>query len=272
MKESNAASKQLAKKLGGNVPGHAILLFLSHRDDDNAFSPFRFFPGNKNRNRLCLLFCCPLVYWLCQEQEKIKLALAGNKIQRRVCSAGLGGTYVVFLGAVVVGSTILNPGLFPFLAAGGNFLVFAVLQTLKVIWPTQKDFLLYCGEHNPDGVPILSPEPEQKLPKWKRMITAIFAIYFLVWVISVSFFWAFASDIRSGNEKPTATQTESLTDHGYTVYIRPDQKRRVKLLERCFAIGIPSVFVIGGLLHFVLGVKVFSNPSQKMESVDNQKT
>jgi hypothetical protein len=163
-----------------------------------------------------------------------------------------------FLGAVLPGTTVFNPNLFPWLAAGGGILVYGVLNALKVCHQTEDEFLRHCGTHPPmEQVPLPEPtKPSQ--PKWKRVVMGAFRVYFFaVWIAGVTFFWKFNAAYASGSQQPTATQTEKLTNHGKAVYITPEQKRTVKLFERSLTFGIPSVFVIAALLHFIVGVKLF---------------
>jgi hypothetical protein len=172
-----------------------------------------------------------------------------------VC-AGLG---VYFLGAALPGTTVFNPNLFPWLSAGGGILLFGVLSALKVCQATSEEFFRHCGvHHHVDPAPSLVSAKLQ-LPAWKKIVTGAFSAYFLaVWIAGVGFFWKFNAAFASGSKQPTATQTEKLTNHGRAVYITSEQKRIVNLLERSMMFGIPSVFVIGALLHFVIGVKIFS--------------
>jgi len=162
-----------------------------------------------------------------------------------------------FLGAALPGTTIFNPNLFPWLAAGGGILVFGVLSALNVVQQSEEEFLRHCGE----GRPVESPPPPSgpQLPGWKRVIAGAFGIYFLaVWIVAVGFFWKFNSAYSHGSQQPTTAQTEKLSNHGHTVYITPEEKQMVDLLKLALMPGIPSIFVMGAILHFVVGVKVFS--------------
>jgi hypothetical protein len=50
-----------------------------------------------------------------------------------------------------------------------------------------------------------------------------------------------------------------MTEHGKTVYVSPAEKRLVDLSETGMMVGIPSVFVLGFVVHFLLGVKLVDN-------------
>lgn len=176
----------------------------------------------------------------------------------------LAALVVYFLGAAMPDTTVLNPDLFPFLAAGGGILLFGVLGALKICHKTEEEFLRHCGADR-HVEPAVSPVAwKQQLPRWKRIVVGAFGAYFLIiWIAGVGFFWKFNAAFASGSKQATATQTEPLTNHGHTVFITPKQKRIVKLLERSMMFGMPSVFVIGALLHFVIGIKVFSREKEE---------
>src|SRR5581483_3292009 len=165
---------------------------------------------------------------------------------------GSAALILFFLGAVLPGTSIFNPNLFPWLAAGGNFLVFAVLGALNVTTHSKKRFLAQCGQYT---VPEPPAPPMPMVPRWKRVLGTIFAIYFMAaWVSGVAFFWKFNSAMAHGSAQPTATQTEKLNDHGHSAYITPREKLVVKRFELAFLIGIPSAMVFGLVLRFVAGV------------------
>ena len=162
-----------------------------------------------------------------------------------------------FLGAVLPGTTIGNPGIFPWLCAGGGIITFAVLSGLNVVQQTDAKFEAHCGEKKVVE-PAPTPPAGPTVPAWKRILITAFQLYFLaVWIGGVGFFWKYNSAMSRGSAQPTATQTERLTDHGHTVYITPQDRKQVDLLQLALVIGIPSIFVIGGILHFGLGAKVF---------------
>jgi len=58
---------------------------------------------------------------------------------------------------------------------------------------------------------------------------------------------------------PTATQSEPLTDHGKTVYVTSAEKQRIHYFQLASSVGIPLILVSAVILHFVVGVKLFSN-------------
>jgi hypothetical protein len=138
-----------------------------------------------------------------------------------------------------------------------------VLSALNVVQQSEEEFQRHCGEGKPVE-PSPPPPSNSQLPKWKRAVASVFGIYFLaLWIVGVGFFWKFNSAYSHGSPQPTATQTEMLTNHGHSVYITPEEKQMVKRLQLALMPGIPSVFLIGAVLHFVVGVKVFSKEKDK---------
>ncbi|HTA29514.1 MAG TPA: hypothetical protein VK731_03475 [Candidatus Cybelea sp.] len=169
---------------------------------------------------------------------------------------------IFFFGAILPGHSPFNPAVFPWFAAGANFLVYAVLNGLKVVNDSNAAFLQNCGEHRSLAPPEPPPPSRPAQRSWKQILAAVYGIYFLiVWLLGLSFFWRFNLAFSHGSPKPTATQTEKLINHSHTVYITPDEKRMVHLLELSMMCGIPSAMALGVFLHFIVGVKIFDNKS-----------
>jgi hypothetical protein len=163
-----------------------------------------------------------------------------------------------FFGASLPGTTILNPDRFPWFAGGGGVLVFGVLSALNVVQSSEADFQRLCGGTKSEEAITTGP-PGAQLPKWKRILAGAFSVYFLVvWILATGYFWQFNSAFSHGSPQPTATQNEKLTNHGHTVYITLQEKRWTDRFELALMPGIPSVFFLAAILHFVVGIKVFS--------------
>jgi hypothetical protein len=162
-----------------------------------------------------------------------------------------------FFGAVLatrVSSSLFNPNLFPWCAAGAGLFLFHNLSGLNIVYKSEEQFLRHCGEGQLEEAPQGPP-----LPLWKQVLITGFCAYFLlVWIIMIGFLWKSGAAYNDGSPVPTATQTEALTSHGHTVYITPGEKRVLSRLEHAAPIGIVSVFVIGVPLLFVLDLKVSS--------------
>ncbi len=69
---------------------------------------------------------------------------------------------------------------------------------------------------------------------------------------------------QHGSPTPTATQTAPVKDHGTVVYVTPEEKTQVALLEQG-QVGIPIAIGLALFAHFVLGVKVISNLPTRAE-------
>jgi ABC-type Na+ efflux pump permease subunit len=154
------------------------------------------------------------------------------------------------------GRSPFNPRFFPWFAAAGFILVFAVLNGLGVVSQSEKEFQQHCG---PVPRARVSPPVRPRLRCWKRRVVNAYQIYFLlVWVVAVAFFWQFNAVSRHGSPIPTSTQMARLANHNSVVYVTLAQAHQIQWLSYSLTVGIPSLFVVGAFLHFVVGVRVFS--------------
>ena len=152
----------------------------------------------------------------------------------------------------------------PWYLAGLGIGTLAILTSLRVVAPSEADYLLQCRvidqygreiERVSETAPPKSPEPP-----WKKVTRGIYSVVFLlVWIASVGSFFSFGTAFRHGSPVPTATQTEPLVDHGKTVYVTRNEKQRIGYIQLASWIGIPSIIVSAVVLHFLVGVKLFHN-------------
>lgn len=157
-----------------------------------------------------------------------------------------------FLNAATPRFPPLNPRCFAWYAAGAGILLFSILASLKIVFPSEAEFRKHCGDRQADD-PDAPKAPEE--PSRNRKIRAAFRVYFmLVWILAVCFFWKFNTAYRDGTAAPTAEHTEALSDHGKTVYITADEKAVIGLLKYAVFLGIPSALAAGLFLHFVLKI------------------
>jgi len=159
-----------------------------------------------------------------------------------------------FLGAATPRFSPLQPAFFPWFAGGGGIILFLILSSLKIVFRSESEFQSHCGDQS-----LRKPEPVTRSSEvpWKKVARAAFSLYFLVvWIVGVSFFWKYNAAFRDSTPEPTAERTETLTDHGNTVYITAEEKKIVSVLERSMMIGVPSALLLGALLHFIVGVKL----------------
>ncbi len=177
----------------------------------------------------------------------------GAKLKDVLAALGSAALVVFFFGAILPGHSVLNPRIFPWLAFGANFLVYIVLITLKVVAETNAEFLSNCGDNRippPQSPPAVLDQP--RLRGWRYVVFKIFTVLFMaVWIMGVAFFWKWNSTYGHGSPQPTATQTQKLTSHGHAVYITPEEERSLNLFEHVFAIGMPSVLVLGVVVGLV---------------------
>ncbi len=97
-------------------------------------------------------------------------------------------------------------------------------------------------------------------PPWKKSVRLLyFILFFAVWLEAVASAYYFGIAYRDGAVRPNALQTEPLSNHGKVVYVSSSQKRLVDTLMTGMAIGIPSTMLLGVILHFIVGVRLFGN-------------
>jgi hypothetical protein len=147
---------------------------------------------------------------------------------------------------------------------GLGCVVLGVLIALRVVQPSEPDFLKRCGAAGSAGfdskcstgmVPLAPTDP-----LWKRATRGTFYILgFLVWLEAMASFYCFEVALRKGSAKPTPAQTEPLNSHGLIVYIPHAQKTQIDFLQNVMSIGIPCVIACGFILHFLLEVRLFPN-------------
>jgi hypothetical protein len=95
---------------------------------------------------------------------------------------------------------------------------------------------------------------------WKVMTRKVFRGLFLtVWLTFLAFFWEFNTVYSHGTPAPTAERTETLSSHGHSVFITPEEKFRVDVLEFLGTGGIFLVLSGGFLLEKVAKVEVFDH-------------
>jgi len=181
---------------------------------------------------------------------------------------GLGGMALTgfFLFA---GSPLFPPSdhrFLPWYLAGIGIAAFGVLGALNVVGFSKAEFLKDCQQPETSASSTTTPSivaptgaDAAELP-WKRVVRAALMIFFfLVWLDGVASFYFFGVAFRDGSPAPTATKTEPLVDHGQIVFVASSQKALVDSLQTVMSIGIPMVFVLGFIVHFLLGVKLVPN-------------
>jgi len=169
-----------------------------------------------------------------------------------------------------------NGHIVPWYLAGFGIGLFGVLQSLKVVYPSEAEFASNCmiiDQYGRELQPVQEPSPSQPSePNWKRFTKATYSIVFMIlWVCGVASFYIFGTAFKNGSPEPTATRTETLEDHGKTVYVTPTEKQRVHTLQLIASVGFPVVLISGAILHFVVGVKLFPNTPSLSEYLNRGK-
>jgi hypothetical protein len=143
-----------------------------------------------------------------------------------------------------------------------GILGFASLRALKLVQPSKTGFLRECEAIGAaDSRARLVPEMVPAVPTdpfWKRAVRNAYGVVFqLIWLDTAAFLYAMGVALRNGSSKPTSTQRELLSISGK--YVLHSQKVLIDLVQTVALIGVPSVLVIGLILHFFLGVRLFPN-------------
>lgn len=165
----------------------------------------------------------------------------------------------------------------PWYLAGLGIGLFGILQSLKVVYAAEAEFVSNCIMIDQYGREIEPARQPSSLVKpreanWKRVTKAMYSVVFiLVWVCGVASFYFFGTAFQNGSQEPTTTQTEPLENHGKTVYVTPAEKQRVHLLQVAAWVSFPIVLLGGAALHFLAGVKLLPNTPTLAEYLNRTK-
>jgi len=169
---------------------------------------------------------------------------------------------VVFLTAATPMFSPFEPYALPWYLAGVGIVSFNVLIMLRVITYAESDFVA------PATQPVAAASeatPSPAVPRWHALVRMACTVLFVVaWLDFMAFFYVSGQAFQHGSTTPTAMQTEPMKDHGTVVYVTPDEKARVDLLEQG-QVGIPIAIGLALFAHFVLGVKIISNVPTRAE-------
>ena len=175
--------------------------------------------------------------------------------------AGIGAALMIaFLYVFSQGLWPLKSITIPMFLFALSIVAFNILSSLKVVQHSEEDFAQSCGDIAPTPLASYDEADDIYEPKWKRTVRGIYSILFiLIWLEGVAFFYVHQRYTHEGSLKPTATQTESFNEHGTLVYLAHDQMQINNALLTMMMVGIPSLLLGGFILHFVVGVRMFSN-------------
>lgn len=182
-----------------------------------------------------------------------------------VLGLGLG---LFFLGSTVPRFSRLDPHHLPWLGGGGGIVVFALLVGFRISSPTEADFQRHCGD-SPQDDPNVRKAPTE--PLWNRRIRMAFQIYgTIIWILAVGFFWKSTEIHRDAVYEPTADRVEEITSHNRkTIYVTAEERTTYTILSYGLFPGIPSVFAIAAVLHFVLKIPIFPSLRPSSASEDS---
>lgn len=152
----------------------------------------------------------------------------------------------------------LNPQFTPWFLAGLGIGLFQLLSALQLVRASEAEFQADCLEiRDTDAPNTLSIAID---PVWKRAVRALYYITFMaVWFGGMTFFYFNGVATHSGSPVATSTHTELIVEHGSSIFVTRDEKLRVRRWETMMTIGIPSILASGFIIHFLLGIKLFSN-------------
>jgi hypothetical protein len=151
----------------------------------------------------------------------------------------------------------------PWFLAVGGIAAFNLLKSLNIVRGTEAEF--QADAQSPAlALQPVPPGPssivERSSPGWRAWIVRLYmAAGLALWLTFMGFAYLDGKAMQDGQDTPTTAADWPRTDHGRTVYIPAQDGQRIALLERTVFIGFPSFFVLGFLIHFGLGVKLFSN-------------
>jgi hypothetical protein len=170
----------------------------------------------------------------------------------------MGAFLVVFIHGLPV-----NHRTAPMIAFAVSIVVFNILSSIKLVQSTEVEFEDFCVKE----VEVLrgaagrtASDDNVVDPRWMRMVRGAFSVLFiLIWIEAMAFFYVHERFVDSGTPQPTPTRTQYVNEHGTFVYFTDDEMRVHNLLETIMMIGIPGIILSGFVLHFIVGVPVFSN-------------
>eukprot|EP01030_Chromulinospumella_sphaerica_P026850 gene26850-27075_t len=154
-----------------------------------------------------------------------------------------------------------RPGALPWYLAVAGIGLFGLLNTLKVVRRTRTEFEAdVAAAKAPADAAIVTGLVDKPDADWRTWVGRVFSVVFLgVWLEALAFFFMFGRGMRDGSPVPTPTHSWPLTDHGRTVYLTMQDGQLIEILQRIMMVGIPGAMLLGVLLHFGLGVQLFSN-------------
>jgi hypothetical protein len=181
-----------------------------------------------------------------------QLSVPHPKVRAALTCAVLLG---LFLFASTPGAPPSDPVYLPWYLGGLGFGLFFVLVYLRLIRMLKTDFEADCSATSSSHSNIATTDID---PVWKRWVRAVYsALFLLVWLDGLAFFYVHGTSVRDGSTLPTATHSERLEEHGRVVYITLAEHRRRGILLGIMMAGIPLMLVSAFVLQNLIGVRLF---------------
>jgi hypothetical protein len=140
----------------------------------------------------------------------------------------------------------------------GAVTVFNALSALKVVTLREAEFLEQCGPERRSPRPFVGSRD----PTWKWTVRTIYQTISLgAWLWAMAFFYVNEKAFDGGTLEPTGDRTVVMAEHGVVHYVTEGQKRLRDRLEQGLMFGVPSVLVLGLVVHFVLKVSLRADES-----------
>lgn len=119
--------------------------------------------------------------------------------------------------------------------------IYGMLESLRII-PDSEDFFKLCCGDKASAKQALLQYAGKKNNNLKHPV--FYSFFAVVWILTMIYFWKAESAFSTGAPQPTLEKTASMSDHGRTVYITPEDRRTIRLLSIPFFLGIPLVLII----------------------------
>jgi hypothetical protein len=165
----------------------------------------------------------------------------------------LGG---LFLFSVTPMASPSNPNFLPWYLAVLGALLYWLLRSLQIVGFSRTNILKKDSEIESHAQEF---RPKSHEALWKKIVRIVFWTVVLIGFLEgLATFYYFGVTYQNGSPTLTATQTEPLNDHGRIVYITPEEKSFLNLLEGGMELNLPIMASFLIFIHFILGVRIVS--------------
>jgi hypothetical protein len=96
-------------------------------------------------------------------------------------------------------------------------------------------------------------------PRWHGEVRKLYTVAFvLVWLEAVGSFVCFLILAREGSPVATLRLSAAVVNHSQIFYVPVWHKELYHLMLTVMMIGIPTIMLIGFVLHHLVGVRIFT--------------